>query len=85
MTARLSDLASAATFPDWLGYLGIILDVLKRYEAERLTIGTEWARQFTTMGGDPATWERFKREPISWCDLELAEAERLGAQNASHV
>jgi hypothetical protein len=83
--ARLSDLAGVATFPDWLAYLGISLHELQRYELKRLRIGMEWALQFATMGGDPATWEQFKREPISWRDLELAEAERLGAQNASRV
>jgi hypothetical protein len=82
--ARLRDLARAAAFPDWLGYLGIILDELQGYDEQRLRIGIEWARQFTTMGGDPAAWERFKHEPISWRDLELAEAEWLGAQEARH-
>jgi len=76
--ARLSDLAQAATFPDWLGYLGIILDELERYEMHRLRIGTEWAEQFTSMGGDPAAWARFSRDPMSWRDLELAEIEGLG-------
>jgi hypothetical protein len=89
--AQLGDLSHAAPFPDWLGYLGIVLDELgrferrrpqfdehERFESHRLRTGAEWARQFTTMGGDPVSWARFNHDPMSWRDLELAETEGLG-------
>ena len=79
--ARLTDLAAAAPFPDWLGYLGMILSELEGFHRCRLRIGQEWSRQFVAMGGERMKWSRFEQEALSWRDLELAEHERLGLNN----
>jgi hypothetical protein len=77
--ADLRKIASAADFPDWLGYLGMTLLELVPFREHRLRIGRAWAPQFIAMGGAPAVWNRLQHDPISWRDLETAETERLGA------
>jgi hypothetical protein len=77
--ARLRSVARAASFPDWLGYLGIVLDALDRYAINRTRIGRAWAEQFIEMGGDRHDWDWFGQKPMTWRDLELAERQRLGA------
>jgi hypothetical protein len=81
--ARLTELARIARFPDWLGYLGVILYVygIQGFKDHHLRISQEWAIQFIAMGGNPATWEPFTHEEsMTWRDLENAERERLGAR-----
>jgi hypothetical protein len=77
--ARLGSVARAASFPDWLGYLGMVLHALERYEINRIRIGTAWAEQFIEMGGDRHAWGLYGHRPMTWRDLELAERQGLGA------
>jgi hypothetical protein len=77
----LVEIARTAGFPDWLGYLGI---VLREVEADRPSAGeltVSWIPQLIALGGNEATWRRFV-EPdlmlLKWSDLEQAEAERIG-------
>ena len=59
------------------------LSVMRR---SAFTIGTELgAAVHDHAGGGPGDVEWFKREPISWCDLVFAEAERLGAECLARV
>jgi hypothetical protein len=74
----LTRVAGVAAFPDWLGYLGVVLHELRRFESCRFRIGHSWANQFIAMGGDVENWGRFEVEAMRWQDLEAAESERLG-------
>jgi hypothetical protein len=86
ISAPLARVARAASFPDWLGYLGMILWQLKTsyigenrgFEEHRRRIGASWALQFIGLGGDPAAWIPFWSRPISHTDLEIAESQGLG-------
>jgi hypothetical protein len=57
--ARLRSVARAASFPDWLGYLGIVCTRLSGYEINRTRIGTAWPEQFIEMDGNRHAWEWF--------------------------
>jgi hypothetical protein len=78
VSAPLDQVARAASFPDWLGYLGMILWELREFKEHRLRIGAVWSLQFIGLGGDPATWTPFWRHPLGWRDLGTAERQRLG-------
>ena len=81
--APLDRVARAASFPDWLGYLGFILWELTPYRDHRLRIGRAWSREFIRLGGREETWTPFERRAMSWHDLETAEQERIGTQETS--
>jgi hypothetical protein len=82
--APLDRVARAASFPDWLGYLGFILWELTPYRNHRLRIGRAWSREFIRLGGQEETWMPFERRAMSWHDLEAAEQERIGTQDTSN-
>ena len=80
--ADLGGVASAAAFPDWLGYLGMILYELDRFESQRSVIGQSWARQFVSMGGDAREWGRLEHRAMTWSHLALAAHEGLGRRRS---
>ena len=86
VSAPLKQVARVASFPDWLGYLGMILCEFERsyvaenrgFEEHRRRIGASWALQFIGLGGDPAAWIPFWSRPMSPSDLGMAERQGLG-------
>lgn len=85
---NLSNIISAAPFPDWLGYLGILLRYTEGAENENLMLTNEIVPQliFIIEPGTPA--ESKLRQciemgsPIRWKDLELVERHYCGARTS---
>ena len=78
----LREVADVVRFPDWLGYLGIVLGMLRSRPKARRKLTEAWVPQFLELGGSTATWTPFLEatsRPLEWSDLEEAETERIGA------
>ena len=80
-TLPLGGVARIVGFPDWLGYLGVILHEVGHHPPSLLRLGAAWAPQFIRMGGGILLWEPFGAgtQLLTWRTLELAERDRLGA------
>lgn len=77
--APLNHLAEIVGFPDWLGYLGIVLAEVERDDSAARRLTDAWIPQLIGLGGHPETWEPFVgARPLRWSDLEQAEFERVG-------
>jgi len=82
-TLPLHGVSEIVGFPDWLGYLGVILDEVGRHPPSLLHLAAAWAPQFIRMGGRTATWRPYAAGTtlLTWRTLEFAERERLGVRN----
>jgi hypothetical protein len=82
-TLPLEGASQIVGFPDWLGYLGVILDEVGRHPPSLLRLGAAWAPEFIRVGGATSTWERYGsgKDLLTWRTLELAEREGLGGSD----
>lgn len=84
-TARLRTIASIAAFPDWLGYLGVILAFCRDSESESRALARSWLPQFVELLPDGSMLRNEFRERVvrddglSLGDLERVEGELIRA------
>jgi hypothetical protein len=80
-TLPLRVVAGIIGFPDWLGYLGVLLHEVGRNPTSLLRLGAAWAPQFMRMGGNERLWMSYANGTslLAWRTLELAERDAVGA------
>ncbi len=83
-TLPLEGVSRIVGFPDWLGYLGVILDEVGRHPPSLDRLAACWAPQFIRMGGSRA-WMPYSTGSrlFTWRTLELAERQGLGKRDGA--
>jgi len=82
--AEISKISESCQFPDWLGYMGLVVDCASQYETAHRSLSKAWSKQLASLVKDGSEIEARlnhiteNAELLGIGDLELCEENYTG-------